>query len=63
MKTKYISTKSPFASRLDQFPNAGPRPNITGMRAKYWRKDALIIKCGQYAYNVSSKPQFFENAK
>jgi len=33
-------------------PNAGPRPNITGMR-RYWGVDACIIICGQYAYHVS----------
>lgn len=63
MKYKYISTKSPFAGRLENFPNAGPNPNIQGMRNLYWGKDALVIKCGAYAYNISRDPAFFTNAK
>jgi hypothetical protein len=37
---------------LSLYPNAGPHPNIKGMRNKYWGKDAYIIKSGAYAYNV-----------
>ena len=36
---------------LDQYPNAGPHPNITGMR-RWWGNDARIIRCGNYAYHV-----------
>lgn len=50
-KYKYVKS-SPLTNRiLRSFPNAGPRPNITGMR-RIWGKDAHIIKCGQYAYCV-----------
>lgn len=37
---------------LDRFPSAGPRPNVTGMKAKYWGKDALCIRHGAYVYHV-----------
>lgn len=40
-----------FALYLDRFPNAGPRPNVTGMRRIYG-PHAYLIKCGQYLYNV-----------
>ncbi len=33
-------------------PSAGPRPNITGMRAKFWGSKAIIVKQGQYAYKL-----------
>lgn len=32
---------------------AGPKPNVTGMRNKYWGKDAYIIRCGLYIYKVN----------
>jgi len=37
---------------LDEYPSAGPNPNITGMKNKYWGKDAYCIKHGRYVYNV-----------
>lgn len=39
---------------LDSFPSAGPYPNITGMKNKYWGNDALCIKCGVYVYHVDA---------
>ena len=32
---------------------AGPYPNITGMRNKYWG-NGLIVKCGRFAYLMPS---------
>lgn len=37
---------------LSAYGNAGPYPNITGMKEKYWGKDAFCVKCGAYVYNV-----------
>lgn len=52
MKTKYTSIKNYNTLKLYNFPSAGPRPNITGMRRCYWGRNAYIIMCGQYAYKV-----------
>lgn len=35
--------------------SAGPRPNITGMRQKYWGIEAPIIMCCNYAFLVSEE--------
>lgn len=43
-----------FAKSLENYPSAGPYPNITGMRNKYWGQDAYVIRCGAYAYKVPS---------
>jgi len=56
---KYVSTKHPKSRVLSNYPNAGPYPNIKGMRNLYWGKDALVVKSGAYAYNLSSNPNFF----
>lgn len=55
MKTKYTSVKNYNRLRLYNFPSAGPHPSITGMRSKYWGRDAYILKCGAYAYKVDYK--------
>jgi len=36
----------------DNYPSAGPRPSIKGMRKLYWGEDAIIAKVGQYIYKV-----------
>lgn len=40
---------------LDIFPSAGPNSNITGMKAKYWGKDARCIRVGRYVYKVTQE--------
>ena len=52
-KYKYVRNTQHNYDILKDFPNAGPRPNIAGMRKLYWGKDALLIKCGQYVYKVN----------
>lgn len=54
-KYKYVVATEHNKRILDGFPNAGPNPNITGMRKLYWGDDAYIIKCGCYAYKVDYK--------
>lgn len=40
---------------LEQFPSAGPNPNIIGMKNLYYGIDALCVMCGTYLYNVTRK--------
>lgn len=48
---------------LDEFPNFDKSGSISGMKKKYYGKDALLVKCGNYIYNVTSKPEiYFNNA-
>ena len=35
--------------------SAGPYPNISGMRERYWGLPALIVKSGIYIYLITSK--------
>lgn len=47
------STKEMHAwlSRNSQ-ASAGPYPSITGMRNKYWGRNAQIVRCGRFIYLV-----------
>lgn len=47
-----IRTPKCMIHLVEDYPNAGPRCNITGMKNLYWGKDAYVVICGQYAYNV-----------
>lgn len=46
---------------LSEFPNFHKSGNITGMRKLYYGKDALLVRCGEYIYNVSSSPEIYNN--
>lgn len=46
---------------LDRFPSFSKTGSIIGMKKLYYGKDALLIKCGQYIYNVSSEPEIYFN--
>lgn len=54
-KTIYVTKDKLRRERvsLDEFPNAGPNCNITGMRLKFWGKDAYLVKHGRYVYKVN----------
>lgn len=45
------------------FPNFSSTGSIIGMKQKYYGKNALLVKCDGYIYNVSSEPEIYNNAK
>lgn len=51
---KYLYVPISLYNQLNlyHFPSTGAYGNITGMRNLYWGKEAYIIRCGAYAYNV-----------
>lgn len=46
---------------LSEFPNFHKTGSISGMKKMYYGKNALLVKCGSYIYNVSSKPEIYHN--
>lgn len=48
--------------KLDEFPNFHKSGNIRGMKEQYYGKDALLVRCGNYIYNVTSQPDIYEVA-
>ena len=54
MRTLYVRKKD-YDTNLSKCPSAGPYPSITGMKKKYWGKNALCIKCGRYVYLVTEE--------
>lgn len=48
---------------LSCFPNFHKSGSIKGMKKLYYGKDALLVKCGNYIYNVSDRPEIYGMAK
>lgn len=44
---------------LDLFPNFHKSGSIRGMKKLYYGADALLVKCGNYIYNVTSDPKIY----
>lgn len=51
------------AERIDisRFPNFHRTGSIAGMKKLYYGKDALLVRCGSWIYNVSSEPEIYYN--
>jgi hypothetical protein len=47
---------------LGEYPNFHKSGSIRGMKKLYYGNDALLIRCGDYIYNVSSNPAIYEEA-
>lgn len=43
----------------NKFGNFHKSGSITGMKNKYYGKDALLVRCGSYIYNVTSEPRIY----
>lgn len=55
MKTITVKKEHYAKLHLNHFGSAGPYPCISGMKEKYWGKDALCVRCGAYVYNVDEE--------
>jgi len=61
-KTRYLSVEKGRKVGIDKFPNFHHTGSIRGMKDKYYGKDALLVRCGSYIYNVTTKPSIYRMA-
>lgn len=61
MKTKTIYKADYERLQLTNYPNFAKNGSIAGMKKKYYGKDALLVICGSYVYNVTSSPDIYYN--
>ena len=64
MKVKYLKVANGkriglIGSRLPSFHHTG---SIRGMKRKFYGKNALLVRCGAYIYNVTSQPNIYAQA-
>lgn len=41
---------------ISQFPNFHKSGSISGMKRMYYGRNALLVRCGSYIYNVTTAP-------
>jgi len=61
MKTKTVYVSDYERLKLSKFPNFSKSGSIRGMKEKYYGKNALLVRCGNYIYNVTSQPDIYYN--
>ena len=54
MKIKYLKVAEGDKLGISRFPSFHCSGSIKGMKDKYYGKDAYLVRCGQWIYNVSS---------
>lgn len=55
-RVKRISKEEGERVDIHRFPNFSAFGSVTGMR------NALLVRCGSFIYNVSLEPAIYENA-
>ena len=62
MRVKYLKVEDGKQVHIDRFPCFSVTGSITGMKDKYYGKDALLVRCGSYIYDVTSEPSIYYQA-
>ena len=60
-RVKYLKVADGERLKIDRFPNFSRTGSIRGMKDKYYGKDALLVRCGSYIYNVSGRGEGGQN--
>ena len=58
MRVKTVYVKDKQRLKLSDFPNFSVTGSITGIK-KIYGKDALLVRCGSWIYNVTSRPDIY----
>lgn len=61
MRTKLLYKHDAERIDISRFPNFHRTGSIAGMKKLYYGKDALLVRCGSWIYNVSSEPKIYYN--
>lgn len=59
MRVKYVYKRDKDRLHLSTFPNFHASGCIEGMKEKYYGKNALLVRCGEWIYNVTSAPWIY----
>jgi len=61
MKVKYLKVLHGERANIARFPNFHKTGSIKGMKQKFYGKNALLVQCGDYIYNVDTEFYFRVN--
>ena len=47
---------------ISRFPNFHRAGSVRGMKRLYYGNDCLLVRCGNFIYNVTAEPQIYNQA-
>lgn len=59
MRVKRMTEQEGERAGLARFPNFHKTGNVAEMKKRCYGLDALLVRCGDYIYNVSSEPYIY----
>lgn len=54
-RVKYLSVTRGQKVHIEQYPNFHKSGSIKGMKEKYYGKNAMLVRCGNYIYKVPQR--------
>lgn len=61
MRVKILYKRDAVRIDISRFPNFHRTGSIAGMKKLYYGKNALLVRCGSWIYNVTSEPEIYYN--
>ena len=62
MRVKRMTIEQGKRVGIDRFPNFHRTGSVRGMKKLYYGADSLLVRCGDYIYNVTSEPSIYNQA-
>ena len=62
MRVKRMTIEHGKRVRINRFPNFYITGSVRGMKRLYYGYDCLLVRCGNYIYNVTAQPQIYYQA-
>lgn len=54
-RVKYLSVARGQKVHIEQYPNFHKSGSIKGMKERYYGKNAMLVRCGDYIYKVPQR--------
>lgn len=62
MRVKRMTIEEGKRWNIDRYPNFHRSGSIIGMKRLYYGEHALLVRCGNYIYNVTENPKIYHRA-
>ena len=63
MKIRYLTVARGKAIHIENYPNFHKSGSVAGMKKQYYGENALLVRCGSYIYNLTTKPDIYYSAR
>ena len=62
MRVKKVTVDEGKRAGLSRFPNVHRSGSVRGMKRLYYGNDCLLVRCGNFIYNVTAEPHIYNQA-